>query len=71
MWLFLWRASLLYVFPLLMWAYCRIKDIEFAELDTGVNTHNWVVLAAYLIYVVLWILVNRYLELFLRQRSRK
>ena len=53
MWLFLWRASLLYVFPLLMWAYCRIKDIEFAELDTGVNTHKWVVLAAYLIYVVL------------------
>lgn len=37
MWLFLWRASLLYVFPLLMWAYCRIKGIEFAELDTGVN----------------------------------
>ncbi|MCF5851362.1 MULTISPECIES: hypothetical protein [Aeromonas] len=71
MWLFLWRASLLYVFPLLMLAYCRIKDIEFAELDTGVNTHKWVVLAAYLIYVVLWILVNRYLELFLRQRSRK
>lgn len=71
MWLFLWRASLLYVFPLLMWAYCRIKDIEFAELDTGVNTHKWVVLAAYLIYVGLWILVNRYLELFLRQRSRK
>lgn len=55
MWLFLWRASLLYVFPLLMWAYCRIKDIEFAELDTGVNTHKWVVLAAYLIYVVIWI----------------
>ncbi|EKP0300446.1 hypothetical protein JFQ87_003024 [Aeromonas veronii] len=71
MWLFLWRASLLYVFPLLMWGYCRIKDIEFAELDTGVNTHKWVVLAAYLIYVVIWILVNRYLELFLRQRSRK
>ena len=71
MWLFLWRASLLYVFPLLMCAYCRIKDIEFAELDTGVNTHKWVVRAAYLIYVVIWILVNRYLELFLRQRSRK
>ena len=35
MWLFLWRASLLYIFPLLMWAYCRIKDIGFAELDTG------------------------------------
>ena len=35
MWLFLWRASLLYIFPLLMWAYCRIKEIEFAELDTG------------------------------------
>ena len=48
MWLFLWRASLLYIFPLLMWGYCRIKDIEFAELDTGVNSHKWVVLAAYL-----------------------
>jgi uncharacterized membrane protein len=71
MWLFLWSASLLYIFHLLMWAYCRIKDIEFAELDTGVNSHKWVVLAAYLIYVVLWILANRYLELFLRQRSRK
>ncbi|MCF3096036.1 hypothetical protein [Aeromonas australiensis] len=71
MWLFLWRASLLYVFPLLIWAYCRIQDIEFAELDTGVNSHKWVVLAAYLIYVVLWILVNRYLELFLRQRGRQ
>ena len=71
MWLFLWRASLLYVFPLLMWAYCRIKEIEFAELDTGVNSHKWVVLAAYLIYVLFWLLLNRYLELFLRQRSRR
>jgi len=71
MWLFLWRASLLYVFPLLMWTYCRIKGIEFVELDTGVNAHKWVVLAAYLGYVLLWLLANRYLELFLRQRSRK
>ena len=38
MWLFLWRASLLYIFPLLMWAYCRIKDIEFAELDQSLRT---------------------------------
>jgi hypothetical protein len=30
-----------------------------------------VVLAAYLLYVVIWLLLNRYLELFLRQRSRK
>lgn len=71
MWLFLWRASLLYVFPLLMWGYCRIQDIEFAELDTGVNSHKWLVLAAYLVYVLLWLLANRYLERFLRQRSRK
>lgn len=54
-----------------MWGYCRIKGIEFVELDTGVNSHKWVVLAVYLLYVLLWILVNRYLELFLRQRSRK
>ena len=52
-------------------AYCRIKEIEFAELDTGVNSHKWVVLAAYLIYVLFWLLLNRYLELFLRQRSRR
>lgn len=71
MWLFLWRASLLYVFPLLMWGYCHIKGIEFVELDNGVNPHKWVVLAAYLIYVMLWLLANRYLELFLRQRGRK
>ncbi|EOD56495.1 hypothetical protein [Aeromonas molluscorum] len=71
MWLFLWRASLLYVFPLLMWGYCRFKEIEFDELDSGVNNHKWVVLAAYLLYVVVWILINRYLLLFLRQRSRR
>ncbi len=50
--------------PLLTWAYCRIKEIEFTELDTGVNSHKWVVLAAYLIYVLFWLLLNRYLELF-------
>lgn len=71
MWLFLWRASLLYIFPLLMWVYCRITGIGFAELDTGVNNHKWVVLGIYLIYVLLWLLLNRYLELLLRQRSRK
>ena len=60
----------LYVFPLLMWAYCRIKDIE-SPNSIPASHPQWVVLAAYLIYVVLWILVNRYLELFLRQRSRK
>lgn len=71
MWLFLWRASLLYVFPLLMWGYCRFKGIGFDELDTGVNGHKWVVLSSYLLYVVLWLLVNRYLLLFLRQRGRR
>ena len=54
---------------LLMWAYCHLKGIEFSELDTGVNSHKWVVLAAYLLYVLLWLLLNRYLELFLRQRA--
>ncbi|MGL5031265.1 MAG: hypothetical protein ACRC8Q_04910 [Aeromonas sp.] len=71
MWLFLWRASLFYVFPLLMWAYCRLNKIEFTVLDTGVNMHKWVVLAAYLVFVLLWLLANRYLERYLRQRSRK
>ncbi|PJG60007.1 hypothetical protein [Aeromonas cavernicola] len=71
MWLFLWRASLLYIFPLLMWGYCRIQGIAFVELDTGVNSHKWLVLAAYLVYVLLWLLANRYLVLFLRQRGRK
>ena len=29
------------------------------------------VLAAYLLYVLIWLLLNRYLELFLRQRGRR
>ena len=36
-----------------------------------VNSHKWVVLAAYLLYVLIWLLLNRYLELFLRQRGRR
>lgn len=71
MWLFLWRASLFYVFPLLMWGYCHIRGIEFAALDNGVNMHKWLVLLAYSVYVVIWLQVNRYLVHFLHQRSRK
>lgn len=71
MWLFLWRASLLYIFPLLMWLYCHLQGIDFEELDIGVNQHKWIVLALYLLYVGGWLLANRYLGMILRQRSRK
>ena len=35
----------------------------------GSTATKWVVLAAYLLYVLIWLLLNRYLELFLRQRG--
>ncbi|MGL5949230.1 MAG: hypothetical protein ACRCYV_09385 [Aeromonas sp.] len=71
MWLFLWRTSLLYTFPLAIWLYCDLQQIAFHEFDAGRNLHKWIILAMYLGYVTLWLLANRYLVDFLRGQRRK
>lgn len=69
--LFLWRASLLYMFPGVILFYMRLTHVSFIELDSGVNSHKWWVLGLYLAYVLLWVAANRYLAQLLRRRGRR
>ncbi|MDO2949584.1 hypothetical protein [Aeromonas simiae] len=69
--LFLWRASLLYMFPLIIFTYGRLADVSFEAIDSGVNSHKWVIIGAYLAYSIIWLLANRYLEQLLRRRGRR
>lgn len=69
--LFFWRASLLLVFPLIILLYMRVANLPFSTVDDGVNHHKWVIIAAYLVYVVFWVIVNRTLSRLLRRRGRR
>ncbi|ENY72461.1 hypothetical protein [Aeromonas diversa] len=67
--LFFWRASLLYMFPGVIFIYMRLTHTTFAELDLGVNSHKWLIIGFYGAYVLFWVLANRYLEQLLRRRG--
>ncbi|ART80758.1 hypothetical protein [Oceanisphaera avium] len=65
-----WRWSVFLMFPLLLVAYVELTGVSFAQLDEGTNQHKWVIMLGYLLYVLVWLKLNRHVKAHLEQRSR-
>ena len=65
-----WRWSVFFMFPLILVLYVEVMGVSFSEFDNGVNQHKWLILLIYLLYVLVWLRVNRQVKAYLEQRRR-
>ncbi|GGB11234.1 hypothetical protein [Agarivorans gilvus] len=66
----LWRFSIIYSSILIVWLYCHFRDLDFEQVDSGVNQHKVIIIAIYFGYLAFWWLVNPYLSKARRQPYR-
>ncbi len=67
--LFVWKFFFISLFPLLVWGYCSIYDIEFTRFDEGFNQHKVFIFVMFCVSAYLWRFL--YLRLkYLLQRNR-
>ncbi len=58
----LWKLLFLLLFPFVIWLYCQVLGIPFAEIDNGTNYHKWVIFFIYLGCLASWLSINRSLS---------
>ena len=61
----LWQLSTVYVIPIIIILYIKALNLmgyplSFSELDEGQNIHKLAILGIYLLYLLIWKLINKY-----------
>lgn len=65
-----WRWSVFLMFPLLLTGYVQLSGHALSDFDQGVNSHKWLIVVLYLVYVVLWLRLNRRVRVLLAQLAQ-